>query len=528
MSHTFDGTPLDVAAIEAIADGAPVALSREVLEQAAHGRAHLDRLLEERRLIYGVTTGYGPLAGRSIDPGQSAELQRNLVYHLASGTGPALLRHTVRAIMAVRLNTLAQGHSAVRPELLSLLADWLNDDLVPVVPARGTVGASGDLTPLAHIALALMGEAEVDDGGTVRPAAEALAERGWSPLDPAAKDGLALVNGTAAMTGIAALNATAARRALDWAQRLTVVYAECRGGRLEAWRPAIGALRPHPGQQAAHTALNALATDSRRLRPAAPTWLPEAVDGARPVGGAAEVPQDPYTIRCAPQLFGAVADALDHHETTVNREINAVTDNPVFFPETDDVLHGGNFYGQHVAFVSDALSNALVTLAVHSERMVARITDEAQNGGLPAFLQGRDTGLHSGFMGAQVTASALVAEMRTLVLPASVQSIPTNANNQDVVTMGTIAARKTADILEQLHELQAITALIMAQAMELTDAELDGFAAASRALHARVRETAAPLEGDRPLHGDIAALARRLANGELPREQPDGAWEMAC
>ena len=513
MTRTFDGRPLDTDAIEAIADGAPVALSSGILEQAARGRAHLDQLMEQRRLIYGVTTGYGPLAGRAIDPGQSAELQRNLIYHLASGTGPALPRRTVRAIMAVRLNTLAQGHSAVRPELLTLLADWLNDDLVPVVPARGTVGASGDLTPLAHIALALMGEAEVDDGGTVRAAAEALAERGWQPLDPAAKDGLALVNGTAAMTGIAALNATAARRALDWAQRLTVILAECRGSRLEAWRPELGELRPHPGQRASHVSLNGLAAGSQRLRPAAPTWLPETVNGDAPVGGAAEVPQDPYTIRCAPQLFGAIADALDYHETTVNREINAVTDNPVFFPETDDVIHGGNFYGQHVAFVSDALSNALVKIAVHSERMIARITDEAQNGDLPAFLQGRDTGLHSGFMGAQVTASALVAEMRTLVLPASVQSIPTNANNQDVVTMGTIAARKTADIIGQLQDLQAITALIMAQAMELTDAELDGFAPASRALHAWVRETAAPLAGDRPLYADIATLGERLGDG---------------
>jgi len=511
VSILLDGRPPTLAEVEAVADGAEITLAPEVLERATAGRLHLEELVAARRLIYGVTTGYGPLAGRYVDPGRSAELQRNLIYHLASGTGDPLPRRTVRAIMLIRLATLTRGHSAVRPESLQCLVDWLNADLVPVVPERGTVGASGDLTPLAHIALALMGEGEVDDGGTRRPAGEALAVRGWEPWEPAAKDGLALVNGTAAMTGIAALNAAGARRAVELAQRLTVAAAEVHGARLEAWQPELGELRPHPGQQNAHARLNELATGSRRLVAAGPAWLPEELDG---VGEAADIPQDPYTLRCAPQLFGAVLDALEWHDTTVAREVGAVTDNPVFLPEADAVIHGGNFYGQHIAFAADAQVNALVKTAVHAERTLARLTDERRNDGLPPFLQGNRTGLNSGFMGAQVTASALVAELRTQAHPASIQSVPTNADNQDVVTMGTIAARKAATVLGQLEELLAIHALALTQAVDLRGE--DGFSPATRGLREAVRATAAFLKDDRPLHPAIAVLTRRLRDPADP------------
>lgn len=504
----IDGQPLGSREIEAIALGARVRIGEPTLETARRVRHRFDDMIAERRLIYGVTTGYGPLAGRHINPSKAGELQRNLIYHLASGTGPELARTTVRAIMAVRLNTLAQGHSAVRPETLEMLGRWLNADIVPIVPARGTVGASGDLTPLAHIALALMGEAEVLDKGTRRAAASALAERGWKPLEPEAKEALGLVNGTAAMTGIAALNGQAALRSVDFAIRCTVAYAECLHGRLEAWQPVLGIMRPHPGQQQAHQRLMALAEGSERLVPARPAYLPAGIGDAEPVRDSRSLPQDPYTIRCAPQLFGAILDVIDFHNSTVEREINSVTDNPVFDEEAQAVIHGGNFYGQHVAFAADSLNNAIVKLAVHTERMVARLTDENQNGSLPAFLQGRHTGLHSGLMGAQVTASAIVAELRSLAHPASIQSVPTNANNQDVVTMGTIAARKTADAMVQVRELQAIGALTMAQAMDLLGGE--GFGPASMMLRDWVREHAHVIESDRPLYADIERLARAL------------------
>ena len=516
------GEPLDGSDIERIALGARVVLDADVLRAAERGRQQLHHLIDERRLIYGVTTGYGPLAGRHIDPSRAGELQRNLIYHLASGTGPELERTTVRAIMAVRLNTLAQGHSAVRPETLQCLTEWLNEDLVPIVPARGTVGASGDLTPLAHIALVLIGEAEVWDNGTRKPAAAALTARGWTPLQPEAKDALALVNGTAAMTGIAALNGQTARRCADTAMRCTVAYAECLGGRLEAWQSALGAVRPHPGQQEAHRRLLALAEGSGRLVPAHKQYLPATLNDGAPVRNSKAIPQDPYTIRCAPQLFGAVLDVIDFHNDIVDREINAVTDNPIFFPDDEAVIHGGNFYGQHVAFAADSLSNAMIKLAVHTERMIARLTDENQNGGLPAFLQGTDTGLNSGLMGAQVSASAIAAELRSLAHPASIQSVPTNANNQDVVTMGTIAARKTADALIQVHELQAIGALTMAQGMDLLDN--DGFSPASVALRDWVRELSPPITIDRPLYKDIDRVAQALRGDSGGSEGSAHAW----
>ncbi len=507
----INGAPLNAGHIEQIALGARVILGHDVLAAAERGRQQLERLIEERRLIYGVTTGYGPLAGRHIDPSRSGELQRNLIYHLASGTGPDMPRAWVRAIMAVRLNTLAQGHSAVRPQTLELLAQWLNDGLVPIVPARGTVGASGDLTPLAHIALALMGEAEVWDGDKRRDAAAAIADRGWAPLNPEAKDALALVNGTAAMTGIAALNGLAARRCVDLAMRCTVAYAECLNGRLEAWQSALGAVRPHPGQQEAHRRLLALSAGSQRLMPAGRHYLSRKLDEEMPVRNSKAIPQDPYTIRCAPQLFGAILDVIDFHNGVVDREINAVTDNPIFFPEDDQVIHGGNFFGQHVAFAADSLTNAVTQIAVHTERMIARITDESQNGVLPAFLQGTDTGLHSGLMGAQVSASAIVAELRSLAHPASIQSVPTNANNQDVVTMGTIAARKTAEALTQVREIQAIAAITMAQGVDLLSNT--GFGAASQELRDWVRTFSAPITTDRPLYTDIRRIAEALQPG---------------
>lgn len=509
-SIVLDGQSLTWSAIASIADGAPVRLHERLYRNCTSSRKQLERAIGDRRLVYGVTTGYGALADRFIDPGEASRLQRNLVYHLASGTGPELPAPVVRAIMAVRLQTLALGHSAVRWETLERLAAWLNDDLVPLVPARGTVGASGDLTPLAHVALALMGEAEVRDRGRRRPARDALVERGWQAMDPAAKDGLALVNGTAAMTGIASLNARGARRAADMVTRITVAVADCLNGRTEAWQPEISAVRPHPGQQAAQRRLLELADSSRRLRTAIGARL---ADTASAVGRGGGLPQDPYTLRCAPQLLGAVLDVLAFHDTTVDREINAVTDNPVFFPDTDRILHGGNFYGQHVAFASDALVNALVKLGIQVERLVARITDETRNGALPAFLQGRDTGINSGFMGAQVSASALVAEMRSLAHPASIQAISTNADNQDVNTMGTIAARKAARVLECLEELLAIGALVAAQAIDLSG---KGFGTGSRVLRDWVRESADFLEDDRPLYRDIGRLAERLRVGDAP------------
>lgn len=502
--------------VERIAHGASLNLSDRHWQAVDACRDYLDQLIGERRRIYGVTTGYGPLANTYVDTAASAQLQRGLVYHLSSGTGPLYRPHEVRAIMAARAATVAQGHSGIRPQSLQLVLDCLQLDLTPEVPSLGTVGASGDLTPLAHVTLALMGEGNMTVQGQSVPSGEALQAAGLKPLDPEGKDALALVNGTSAMTAMAGLNASRAERTLGLSLVLTALYGELLNGRLEALQPGLTQVRPHPGQSWAQSHLLATCADSERLQAFdnPPPQLPDHL----PSGQALleqPLPQDAYTFRCAPQHLGAVRDTMDFHRQVVERELGSVTDNPVFFPDTRTVLHGGNFFGQHVALAADALNNALITLAVHSERRIARITDPTLNQGLPPFLRGNDNGLHSGFMGAQVTASSLVAELRTHAHPASIQSVPTNANNQDVVTMGTIAARRCADTLDRLHELLAIEAMILTQGMALRGGPA-GFATATARLALLVREQVPALTDDRPLADDIRRLSQWLDDPSCP------------
>ena len=414
--------------------------------------------------------------------------------------------------MVARLATLAQGRSAARPEILHLLVDVLNAGLAPAIPEKGTVGASGDLTPLAHMALALMGEGCFLVDGASMPAAGILRAHGLEPVVLERKDGLALVNGTSVMTGVAALNGQALRRLLGVGVRATLLYAEAMGARWEGWHPLVGEARPHPGQRRIHALLREAGDGTERLRAFSP--IPEAIGptAANGVGPAGDIAQDPYTIRCAPQVLGAILDMLEVHDRVVETELTSVTDNPLVFAEEEAIVHGGNFMGQHVAFVADLLTNASVQLAVFCERQIARITDVTLSGGLPPFLQGEATGLQSGFMGAQVTATALVAEMRAHAMPASIQSIPTNGNNQDVVSMGTIAARRCRCILRDLSRVLAIEALVLAQAYDLR-VEQDAsraFSPASREFHASVRRHSPRLGADRPLSRDIEDLAAAL------------------
>lgn len=512
-----EARPLSLRDVEAVArGGARVRIAPDALVRAARSEALIARAVDERRAIYGVTTGYGPLAGHQVDPAHGPALQRNLVYHLASGVGAPLAPAEARAVVVARLAALSRGLSAVRPDLLLWLADCLNAGLAPIIPEKGTVGASGDLTPLAHMALAFMGEGAFWRGGSPEPAAAALVRAGLAPIDLRHKEGLALVNGTSAMAGIAALNGVRARRLLRMSALLTIAHAELLGGHRSAWHPLTAVARPHPGQRRAADLLWALTEYAPRLAPHAPMPPRLADPGADGIAHDRLLPQDAYSIRCAPQLLGAVDDMFIHHDRIVEIELSSVTDNPLVFAEEETILHAGNFFGQHVSFASDNLSNAVTMLGVWSERQVARITDVAMNRGLPPFLQGNATGLHSGFMGAQVTASALVAELRTKSAPASIQSVPTNANNQDVVTMGTIAARRARDAVADVSRILAIQAMCVAQAVDLRmrdDAR--PFGAATRALHGAVRAQVAFLDEDRPLSAEIEALADHLLGGEV-------------
>ena len=520
--------PVAIDDVEAVATGAArVALHPETLHRAAASEAMIAGLVADRRAIYGVTTGYGPLADNQVDPARGALLQRKLVYHLASGVGAPLPPVQARAMVMARLVTLSQGLSAVRPELLEWLCACLNRGLAPIIPEKGTVGASGDLTPLAHMALAFMGEGSFWQEGTSAPAAAVLAAAGLQPITLAHKEGLALVNGTSAMAGIAAVNGVRARRLLRASAVLTVAYAEALGAHRAAWHPLCAVARPHAGQRRAAALLWGLTQEAPRLQPFARLPGRIAAAGDDGVAHAQAMPQDAYSIRCEPQLLGAVDDMLVHHDAIVETELSSVTDNPLVFAEEDTILHAGNFFGQHVSFASDSLHNAVVMLGVWSERQIARLTDAALNAGLPPFLQGNATGLNSGFMGAQVTASALVAELRARSAPASIQSVPTNANNQDVVTMGTVAARRAGDALTDVSRILAIQAMCVAQAVELRRrGDARPFSVAADALHAAVRQHSAFLDEDRPLSTDIETIATGLLSGAVTRRIGRRAHEL--
>ncbi|MEM9761113.1 MAG: aromatic amino acid ammonia-lyase [Pseudomonadota bacterium] len=490
--------------------------------EAAHRR--LGRVIDEARTVYGITTGFGPLANRALAPGQAVGLQHGLVAHLATGIGPAFGWREARLILLARLLSIAAGYSGASPVLVRLLLTVLDSDLAPSIPTRGTVGASGDLTPLAHMALCLMGRASfIDaDGEAVAPA-EAFARLRLSPLTLEARDGLALVNGTSAMTGLSVRNGLRAARLLAWSEALSHGMAELQRARAEHWDQVFAVVRPHPGQQGVTRRLAALRADGARLAldPAAaiPGGAHRAV-AAETEGPDDEAMQDAYSLRCVPQILGAAADAFAFHDCVVERELNAVTDNPIFPEGPTPALHGGNFMGSHVAIAADLLANATLTVAQLVERQTARLTDERLNRGLPPFLQRGTPGLNSGLMGAQVTATALLAEMRTRAVPAAAQSISTNAANQDVVSMGTIAARNAALQLDDTARILAILALSVAQGIDVIDARGDahGLSAASRAIHGLIRTESAPLLEDRPLAGDIVRIASLIEGAPPPAE----------
>ncbi|MEM6932168.1 MAG: aromatic amino acid ammonia-lyase [Pseudomonadota bacterium] len=509
-----DGLTID-ALCAAAAEPANIVLTPSVERRCAAAQSRLQALIARGAVLYGVTTGFGPLAGRPVSSDETPTLQRGLIYHLATGVGTPLTWRAARALCLARLACLTQGCSGAGHAAMQALRSVIASDLAPLVPSQGTVGASGDLTPMAHVTLALMGNGDfVTEAGERVAGPLALKRLGIHPLDLDARDGLALVNGTAAMTGISALNHQRAARLIGWAEVLGVALGEVLGARAEAWDPSFGRVRPHRGQQATHRVLAALSQDGDRLTRGRLAALDTTTPGFAHDQRLA--PQDAYTLRCLPQILGAARDVLGFHAEIVTRELNATTDNPILpLPDEGGVplaLHGGNFMGQHVAFAADALSTAVMSVAGLAERQVARVTDERLNGDLPPFLTRGRVGLQSGLMGAQVTASALLAEMRSRAVPASVLSISTNGANQDVVSMGTIAARSTARHLDDAMSILAILALAVAQGVDIRRASSgrDGFCSSTDLTVRAIRALSPPLTEDRPLSEDIARLAAWL------------------
>jgi histidine ammonia-lyase len=466
----------------------------------ARSHGQLETLAKTGRVVYGLNTGCGPLCDRPVSAADAAAFQLNLVRSHASGLGPPHAREVVRATMAVRAHVLAQGRSAVRPAVVETLVAMLNADIVPVVPEIGSVGASGDLVELAHVARALAGEGPVDWRRRRVEAAGALAEAGIAPVELEGREALALMNGTSCEAAQAALAVLGAERLVVTAETAAALVIDVLGGSPEAFDARVHAARPHAGQAASAAHLRALLAGSARLHDTAARGVPGGRD-ARPV-------QDAYTVRCVPQVLGAVRATIAHVREVIGVEINAVTDNPTFFPEDDVVLHAGNFHGQPVALAVDHLKVALAEIALFSERRLARLLDPATNGGLPPFLIRDRAGLRSGLMGLQYCASSTVAENAVLAHPASLGSVPTNANNQDVVGMGTVAVRQARCLLDNARRVVAIELLAAAEAVDLVG--VAGLAAGTRAAHATVRRVVPPLLEDRALGDDVERLVAAL------------------
>jgi histidine ammonia-lyase len=493
----LNGRDLTLEEVEAVAHARRGArLSDDARESVRRSRKYIESLLSSGQRVYGVNTGFGRLADVVIEPDRQRELQQNLLRSHAAGVGRPLESHEVRALMLLRANALARGNSGCRPEVIDQLLTLLDHDIVPVVPESGSVGASGDLAPLAHVALALIGEGHVVHRGSRATAAEALAEEGIEPLELAEKEGLALINGTQATTGLGILALLGAERAVDCAEVAGAMSLDALKGTPAAFRPEVHEARPHAGQKESGRRLWSLISGS------------EIRESHRE--GDSRV-QDPYCLRCMPQVHGAARHALGYVRQVLETEANSATDNPLVFPEAEIVISAGNFHAQLVSQALDLLVIALADLAAISERRIERMLNPDLSG-LSAFLA-RRPGLESGLMIAQVTAVDLLGEIRVLAHPASVDSVPTSANQEDHVSMGFTAARKARRAVECVHYVQAVEVMVAAEAIE-RHRPLKSSTGIERALEL-VRAEVAPLQGDRPIHGDLETLKRLVASGAL-------------
>ena len=485
-------------------DVVAVAVHRAPVELAPAARVRMDRaqrvvhdLVASGAVAYGVTTGFGKLSEVAIPAGRLDELQVNLVRSHAAGVGPLLVEREARAMMLLRANVIAKGYSGARPLLVDLLAGMLNAGLYPPIPEQGSVGASGDLAPLAHLALALIGEGELLQGDARGAAADLLARAGLAPARLGPKEGITLINGTQAHTGIAALCVVDAHRLWQVAHLAGAMSLEALLGTPVAFDARIQEARGQLGQAASAALLRALLQGS------------EIRESHR--HGDNRV-QDAYALRCMPQVHGPVLDAIDFCAGVIGRELNAATDNPLVFAETGELLSGGNFHGQAVAMALDFLAIALTNLATIAERRIDRLVNPDLNQGLPPMLAA-DAGVHSGFMMAQVTAASLASECKVLSHPASVDTIPTDGNKEDVVPMAMGAAWKLRRIVGNVRHILAIELLCAAQGLDFR-APLRAGRGAARG-HRQVRALVPTLDRDRVLSPDILAVAAAIAEGHF-------------
>jgi histidine ammonia-lyase len=491
MQVVLDGKSLTLEDVIAVArDRARVSVDPGARELAAASRARVEEAVADGRTVYGVNTGFGRLQDVRIPDAELHALQRNLILSHVAGVGPPLPVELVRAAMLLRANVLMQPSCGARPEVAEHVCAMLDAGVHPVVPEQGSVGASGDLAPLAHIAHAAIGEGTVLEEGRPVPAGPALAAAGIEPLTFFPKEALSFINGTQVQTAALALLVHDALKLWRTALGSAAMSLEALRGTPTPFDERLHALRPHAGQVEAAAVLRGLVADSE-IRESHRDGDPRV--------------QDAYSLRCTPQVLGAVRDSIGFAASTLDVELNAATDNPLVIGE--EVLSGGNFHGQPVAMALDMLSIALATLAGIAERRIDRLTNPDLSGGLPAFLTTKP-GVQSGLMMVQVTAAALVAEARSLCTPASVQSIPTEANQEDFVPMGMAAAFKARRILDNAQHVVAAELLCAAQGLEFLKPLRPG--AGVQLLYDRVREMVPPLTTDRPQTPDVEALCAAL------------------
>jgi len=501
----IDGNSLTLESLQQVAGRkVDVALSEKAKEGVKRCREFVDRLVEERKIVYGLTTGFGKFASINIPPEQLAELQENLIISHATGVGDSFSIPETRAITLLRCNVLAKGFSGVRLETLETLIRMLNAGIHPSIPEKGSVGASGDLAPLSHLALVLIGQGSAEYRDEILPGRIAMKRAGLEPVKLAAKEGLALNNGTQVMTAVAALSLTRALHLCQVADITAAVSVDALLGTPNAFHRLIHSVRPHPGQiRVAENMVNLLAGSEIRNSHLSCDRV-----------------QDPYSLRCIPQVHGAVRDALQYVTNTIETEINSATDNPLIFRKEGEVISGGNFHGQPVAFACDVLGMTMAEIGSIAERRIEQICNPALNRDLNAFLAPRP-GLDSGFMIAHVTAASLVSENKCRAHPASIDSIPTSANQEDHVSMGTIGAVKAREIVNNIAYILGIELLIALQGLETRKISSSPVI---EAIREEVRKDVPLLERDRNLNDDILFMKNFVESEriiEITREFTD-------
>ncbi|MCD6180901.1 MAG: histidine ammonia-lyase [Candidatus Cloacimonetes bacterium] len=498
MTVILTGHTLTLEQLYEVAENhAKVALHPDSVKNVEKCRAYVEKIVAENRVVYGLTTGFGKFATIRIPTEQIEELQTNLIMSHATAVGAYLSEAETRAIMLLRINVLANGHSGIRLQTLQTLIDMLNAGIHPCIPEKGSVGASGDLAPLSHLALVLLGKGRAVYNGEEMTGGEAMQLAGLTPVTLKAKEGLALNNGTQVMTGITALALLKAEHLCRVADVCAAMSIDALLGTTDAFDPLIHKLRPFGGQQDSAKNITAL-LDGSELR-----------ESHRNCGNV----QDAYSLRCTPQVHGAVREALRYVRSVLDVEINATTDNPLIFPDEDRVISGGNFHGEPVAFAADTLGFTIAELANISERRMEQMLNPALNRGLNAFLAPRP-GLDSGFMIAQLTAASLISENKVMAHPASVDSIPTSANQEDHVSMGTIGAVKARNMIDNVCFVLGIELMIATQAI---DGRSYTSSKALESLRHQVRKNVPFLEKDRIIMGDINSMKALIESATIPQ-----------